>query len=118
MKIEPASRDDIAAYYGGPLPVSVRAFVAKDNDKTIAIGGVFRNDGRVVFFGDITDEMRKKYPVAMYKTARKIMSMQTVEVVSLPDKEVEASQRFLERLGFKQTDGDMMTWQPSQPISH
>lgn len=110
MTVEPATRDDIAGYFGMMLPMSVRAYVVKDNNKIIAIGGVFKDSGKSYLFGEITDEMREKYPVALYKTARKILSKQTGEVIAMPQQGIDAAKRFLQRLGFKDTDGGLMSW--------
>jgi hypothetical protein len=112
MTIVPATREHIDSFFPVKLEHTCVAFTAFEGDRIIAIAGYFNESHRRVLFSHITDDARQ-YPVALYKTGLKLIKMATKSRIPLQataDNNVEASERFLERLGFVKVSSEVWQW--------
>lgn len=115
--VRPVRPDDFAAFFDKPPPVRVRGYAGVDGDEVVAVGGIACCGNGVfqAFFDVKGDELRKQYPVTLYKAARRLLAdaraMGIPRVVAFPSPGVEAAERFLRRLGFAPLDdGPMFVW--------
>lgn len=103
------------AFYGSPLPVSARAWVAELDGEVIGIAGYYLKGGAALVFSDMTDAMRA-YPVTIMREAKRVMAEIRVPAVCIASSERKGSARFLRRLGWtfaRSTDeGEAYAWQP------
>lgn len=104
MQLRYATEADFAPFVELPLPWRVRAFAAVDGDRVLGVGGLaFLPDGTVGAFVHADDEARK-HKVAAHKAG--LRAMQEAKdlglhcVVAMAAPEIEASERWLLRLGF------------------
>lgn len=104
--IVPATEELIERFYADKLwrpNVTTKSLVALKDGEPIGVAGGFvqPDDGLVVFFGDFTDELRKR-KVTLYRLAQAgrdwALSLGT-RAYALADPAVENSERLLERLG-------------------
>ena len=58
ISLDYATYDEIKEYYG-EVPVSMRAVVAKDDERVIGIGGIGYFDNQMLVFGKFDDELRR-----------------------------------------------------------
>lgn len=115
--VRPVRPGDFDAFFEKPPPVRVRGYAGVDGDEVVAVGGIACcGDGVFQAFFDVKgDELRKRYPVTLYKAARRLLAdaraMGIPRVVAFPSPGVEAAERFLRRLGFAPLDdGPMFVW--------
>ncbi|MFM2129998.1 MAG: hypothetical protein RL477_1544 [Pseudomonadota bacterium] len=117
VTVRPVRPEDFAAFFDKPPPVRVRGYAGVDGDEVVAVGGIACcGDGVFQAFFDVKDgDLRKQYPVTLYKAARRLLadaqSWGIPRVVAFPSANVEAAERFLRRLGFAPLDdGEMYVW--------
>ena len=87
----------------------MRAVTAHVGDRILAIGGIAILPNRqFAAFAHISDEMRERYPVALHKAGirgmRLALDLNAKKVMAIPDEDVPAANRWLERLGFTATE--------------
>ena len=110
-----ATGDDIAEYYGHPLPQTVRAFAGIVNGRVAAIGGlIYQPTGQVYAFLDMRPEARA-YPKLFLRTARRVMKEFAFPGMTvLADANEPRSIRTMLSLGFKlvavDTTGALMVY--------
>lgn len=90
---------------GYTLAFRSRAVTALLGDEVLAIGGMaFLPGGKRLAFVNLTDEARR-FPVTLHKTAVRFFEDARARginsILAIADKTVEASDRWLERLGFR-----------------
>ena len=100
--IEPATEGLLTAFYGRPPPRTVRALVAVRDGKPIGVAGVWRGAERLVMFSDLSPEARadKRLMVRGIRAVLGLVRDTGLPVHAVADKEVEGSERLLERVGF------------------
>jgi hypothetical protein len=111
LEVRPTRIEDFLALAGRAPPVRVKAYTAVDDGAVVALGGVaFCGNGVFRAFFEVRDEeTRRRYPVALFKTALRVLAevkaMGVPQVVACPQDGVDAAERFLLRLGFRPVDG-------------
>jgi RimJ/RimL family protein N-acetyltransferase len=108
--LRPATRADFDKMLAEPLPYRVRAFAVEREGDLLGVGGLgFMPDGTVAAFVHTVDGAHR-YKVAMHKAGLVTMAearrLGLRRVVASADPGIEASGRWLERLGFEPTDMD------------
>ena len=105
-----ATEADFVGFCELPLTYRVRAFAAVQGDEVLGVGGLaFMPDGVVGAFVHAKDEARR-FKVAAHKAGLRAMSearalgLRRVVAIACPN--VEASERWLARLGFH-TEGEI-----------
>lgn len=108
-RVVPATSELLREFYGCNPAKSVRAIVVLRDEKPVAVGGVYRDGDRFVFYGDGMEYLRanKKTLVASAKIAAEIARQVGGRVQSLADPRVPGSGRLLEHLGFRRLAGDV-----------
>ena len=72
MRIRPATRADLVAFYGRPPSMTVRALVAVDaDDRPVGVGGYYLKDGTAVAFSDQVGMNKRD----MVRAGRPLMAM-------------------------------------------
>jgi hypothetical protein len=111
-----ATPEDWDFFYPEGRPFRARAMVLIDGEKPIGIGGfVFASSG-LLFFSDIT-EACKKYPIAMIKLSKTLLSVASryqCDIMAQQEPGSLTSPRFLSRLGFEQQQSGVWLWQCSR----
>ena len=106
ITIAPATKEIVRQFYGEqPMP-AMRAFVALDGDRPVAVAGLHGTPtGDMMLFSSIAaDQDRSRHGVTIYKTAKRLLSLADARgwnVFACPSCEVEAAERFLRRIGFE-----------------
>lgn len=115
--IREATRADLLAFYEedriGP---SFRAIVGIVDDKIIAVGGLAYKAGLVIAFCDLKPEARA-YKHRLHRSAVRILNeakRQHKYIYAEQNDEEPTARRWLERLNFRQVEGNIWIW----PGSH
>lgn len=108
-RVVPATTELLREFYGRTPPRSCRAIVVLRDERPVAVGGVYLDGARFVFYGDGMDYLRehKKTLVASAKIAAELAKQVGGRVQSLADPSVPGSGRLLEHLGFEHLSGDV-----------
>jgi len=102
-----ATRELIEEYYGHPMIRSCVAYVGLKDGVPIAVSGYYNDTNHRVIFSSMKPEARK-YPILIYKTAKRIMAdVGNTPLYAIADENIDASERFLERLGFVKIKGEV-----------
>lgn len=116
IEVRPTVADDLPHFFEDPLPWRIRAMTGVVNGEPVGIGGVaFPPGGGVLAFAAFDDEARR-FPVAMHRAGLRLMrelrEAGVTSVRTLPEANIAAAERWLERLGFRPTDriDDMVIW--------
>jgi hypothetical protein len=107
MQLENASYSALKELYGGSLQSTIEGFIAIDGDKVHGVCGIYMENGRLIMFARLSDELRS-YPIFIYKAGIKLLrtaKKRGIPIYALADGDISASVRFLERLGFENYDG-------------
>lgn len=104
MQLRYATEADFAGFVELPLPYRVRAFAAVEGERVLGVGGLaYLPDGTVGAFVHADDEARK-HKVAAHKAGLRAMAEAEALglgcVVAMAASDIEASKRWLLRLGF------------------
>lgn len=106
VEVRPATANDFLEMRQSLPPVRVRAFAGVEDGKVIALGGIgYNGEGRFQVFFDLSeDEARKRYPIALVKTAKRILveakEAGIPRVIARCDRRIPEAERFLLWLGF------------------
>lgn len=103
ITVRPATREDIEAFSGERLPVTVMALAGEVDGRIVGIGGLARVNGWLVGFCDLSEEGRR-YKMAIVKAARRILATARSEgrqfVYAWADPTEPNATRWLQSLGF------------------
>ena len=111
MKVRVAENKDFVRLYGIEPPPKWRGYVGVNGNVIIGMGGIIESEaGNWGFFDAIPGA---KVPVVIHRLAKRLLSEfnDTVNVVC--DTKIANAEKWLLRLGFKQTDeeyGYMKVW--------
>lgn len=105
MQLRYATEADFAGFVELPLPFRVRAFAAVEGERVLGVGGLaYLPGGTVGAFVHADDEARK-YKVAAHKAGLRAMAeakaLGLKQVVAMAETGIDASERWLKRLGFE-----------------
>lgn len=105
IRLRPTVPADLAQVTHEPLPIRIRAITALEGDRVLGVGGIgYRPDGVVIGFAAINDEFRR-YPAAIHRAGLAMMQViresGTHRVIALAAPQIDAAERWLERLGFR-----------------
>ena len=110
-----ASAADVRAFYDGPSPHTVRAYVAFLDGVPVALGGIAYRSGVLYAFMELKDDIRP-YKVSIVKFARCLVEIFGAGVpgMTIAEPSEPASKRLLEWLGFEHValcgDGEVYQW--------
>lgn len=104
MLIRPATADDFLEYHGELPPYRVKAFAGVVGGKVVGIAGLAYPPGSQypIAWADMQD-MARRHAVTLHKTVKRFFSEYQGRVVCAADPSIEASGRWLKRLGFTPT---------------
>lgn len=111
FRLRYATAEDFEQFVETPLMCRVRAFAAVvDDDRVIGVGGLaFLPDGTTAAFVHATDEARN-HRFAAHKAGLRAMEeakrLGIRRIVATASPEVEAAERWLLRLGFREAEVD------------
>lgn len=110
IKIEPATAQMIARFYGEPPARTQKSLAVIEDDEIVSIVGIYRDNGQVVLFSDSRPEVRenmKKYAKTAVRCVKLLKPyMQSRHVLAVADQAIPKSDNFLSHFGFvKQEDG-------------
>lgn len=102
-KTRSATRADIEAFYGGPLPYTSRAMVIEIDGEIVMVAGVMHSSPLLAFM-DMRDRLRESPRVLMRSIPqyREILGKYDGTVVAKPNENEAGAARFLERVGFRE----------------
>lgn len=108
--IRPARAEDMDAFYEKKNQGTMRALVAELDGKPIAIGGIMYQDGKVVAFSQMKEEMRK-FPMTIMRGAKAITKLLkgSGAIARASDQEKHAP-KLLSHLGFETLDARSRTY--------
>lgn len=96
-----------------PLPRTVRAFAMVRGDTVLGEAGAFLENGTYVVYSDVTQEGWKNTRSAL-RLWRKVLAAikgRGIPIQAIADPEYEASERFLEHIGFRRLVGQTFEWE-------
>lgn len=111
MKHRYATREDVAQWFEGRVPSTMRALVLEDGGEVIAIAGLATEGGITQAFSDVKPAARQ-HPMALGRMAVAFGDMLNAvagTVVALCNADEPTSPGLLKHLGFKQQAGAV--WQ-------
>lgn len=97
-----ATDDDVRAFYDGPLPLTVKAWVADLDGKVIGIAGMVYDHGMPAYlFAGMKPEM-KRYKRTIVRASKMVLdAFRHVPAGAFVDPKIPNARRFLEHLGFR-----------------
>jgi hypothetical protein len=100
--IRPATAADIAAFYGAPPMLSLRAMVAVDDGTPVAVAGLaYQGAGKPPYlFSDIAPAMRRHAKTILRGARAMLAQLARPGMAALADPEHPGAARLLMRLGF------------------
>lgn len=109
LEVRPATAVDVDAFFGSRPRPTVTAFVAVEDGKVIAVGGLAREGVVHKAFWDIApgheSAMRSMAVLRTVKRVMRLAAMSPLPVVAAGD-----NPALLERLGFESIGGDVYQW--------
>lgn len=110
MRIRPATRSDIEAFYGRGIPMTARAIVGvDDDDKPIAVGGYFLKGDCAVAFTDISETVSKRDVVRGGRMVIDMLRKTGLQVYARSDTPQATA---LKHFGFEPVGYNMYRWTP------
>lgn len=104
-EVKPATAELLRQFYGETLQPTVRAFVVMDSDEVISVVGFIRfRAGIMILFSDTKPGAQKTHPMTTVKVGRMLMKIADDNkwtLLSWPNGDIEAAERFLRFLGFE-----------------
>jgi hypothetical protein len=120
--LRPATAADIAAFYPGGFPHTMRAWAIEIDGETVGLGGIAYRPAPMgaYLFSDIKPVLRK-HPRAMVRAARAFLAEHgDAPVLAFADPNLPGSARFLAFLGFRffahGPGADAYQWQPRRGV--
>lgn len=116
IDIKPITNDDIIAYYGKPLKITVRGWAVFHDGELIGLVGISFATGNLLAFSDFK---HYNYPKKMRWRVAKILLNMIVglgysKFYAVADPKLPNSVEFLKRLGFNHIDsslkGEVFIW--------
>ncbi len=109
-----ATAGDVRAFYGGPPPYTMRAYVALLDGVPVALGGIAYRSGLLYAFMELKDQMRP-YKVSIGKFAKRLVAIfGGVPGMTVAEPGEPTAGRLLEWLGFEYVaaccDGEVYQW--------
>jgi len=107
MKHRFATRDDVAQWFDGQVPATMRALVLEDGGKIIAIAGITSMGATAQAFSDVKNEARP-HRVALARMSlafRSMLDAVSVPVLALCNTDEPTSPGLLSHLGFRPYEG-------------
>jgi len=118
MEIRPIKLNDLVEQYGFNFPYSVRGFAAEHENRVVGVAGIMYCTPPQCF-SKLDDEIRK-FPrsiVEAMKKIRRLLNDQTVPIYATPDEDEPTANRFLQHVGFKETNiGGVWIWHKQSHI--
>lgn len=111
MKIVPATKEMMDAYFGHDTHRTVRAWAGIENGEVLGVGGVCVNRTRLVLFlsmKDATREKLRKYPGPLVRMTRKLQRYaieKGLPLTATPDNSIPCAEKFLTAMGFENKNG-------------
>jgi len=108
VTIRPATTSDFEQLIGSPLPYRVRAFAVEEDGQLLGVGGfAYLPDGAIGAFIHQKPGAGRAHPVSIHKAGLRAMiearRLGFNRVVAMADPGLDAAERWLKRLGFKET---------------
>lgn len=114
IEIVPATPELIDQFYPGVARPSLRALVVLEDNTPAGVAGFYRVQNGVLLFSDVQDETKKKtHPLTTTKVLRRLLALADQHgwaVFAIAEEGLGASQRFLQRYGFKLMDERSQTY--------
>jgi len=110
MIVTNATNELLEEFYGEPLKKSVKSVVVVDNGKPLGVSGLKVENDYMVWFADISDELRehKSFKRVVIECYRKLMEvLPRMPVYSLADPRIEGSDKLLAHIGFEHVRGNI-----------
>lgn len=113
IKVIPATPEILERALGMPAPRTVRAIAFEREGEILGCAGLYMDRSQQVLFGEFSDEVRRapRSLVVAYRRLLKIAGRWRLPLYSHADEDIEASERFLEHMGFKRLKGRIFQWQ-------
>ena len=95
-----------------PLSRTVRAFAMVRGDTSIGAAGAFLENGAWVVYSEITPEGWKdtRGALRLWRTVLAAIKDSGIPIQAIADPAIEASERFLEHIGFRRLAGQTFEW--------
>lgn len=106
LKVIPGTSEHLEKIIGQKAPHSARVIAFEKDGEVVGVAGLYLDGYRYVFFGNFGDDVRR-FPKTLFKTGRQLLDSvreKGIPVHATDEDSVPASQRFLERLGFRMTE--------------
>ena len=96
-----------------PLSRTVRAFAMVRGDRVLGEAGAFIEAGAWVVYSDVTPEGWKDTRTALrlWRTVLAAIKDSGIPIQAIADPAIEASERFLEHIGFRRLIGQTYQWE-------
>jgi hypothetical protein len=107
MRHRYANREDVAKWYGGEVPATMRAIVIEDDGELIAIAGLAPEGFITQAFSEVKPRA-KQHPIALGRMAvafGKMLETVAVPVLAACNPNEPTSPGLLRHLGFEQHEG-------------
>ena len=112
IKVDLADNKALKDYYGR-IPVTMKAWIVKDNDKVLGIFGIEYHKGFRVAFSE-AKEIRPKLIISMAWFLAKEISQCKTPVFAIRDKSISTADRFLKHIGFTPFNDEVYVWHKPQ----
>ena len=99
IEVRPANQKDVRDFHNGDPIYSFRGIVVLEDDKPIALAGIYGYAGKRIIFSELKDEARK-YRKTTLKIAKEYLASVKGELYAFCSETETTAPRFLEHLGF------------------
>lgn len=111
--IVPAKSGDYEALYGAPPPSSLQAYVIRQDERPVAIGGLYYQHGHHVIFSDMKCPVSKRDIVRMCHKVMELAAKKRTTIFGVRGK-LPTSINLLKHFGFEfvmdTPQGEMFRW--------
>jgi RimJ/RimL family protein N-acetyltransferase len=120
VELRPSVAADFLALQGCPPAWRCQCITALVDGRVIGIGGVVHLPNGTHAASVIMNEEARRYPVAIHRAGRaaiaKFRELGLKRVLAFADADTPASERWLERLGFRRLNG-VFVWESADALS-